>query len=388
MQTIGLIGGMSWESSAEYYRVLNELVRAEMGGLHSARCLLYSVDFAEIEELQTTGAWEEAGALLAAVAQSLEAAGAELLLLCTNTMHKVADAIESAVSIPLVHIADVVAEAVLAAGITRVGLLGTAFTMEQSFYRDRLATHGLEVIVPSADDRMAVHRIIYEELCLGVIREDSRQAQQAIIDRLVALGAEGIVLGCTELELLIRAGDVEVPVFPTTRLHAAAAVARALGSGPGDDLELLETAPDSEEAVNLVARYHEELAVRFPGGFDAARAAPLAGTEFCAPRGCFLIARRDGHAVACGAVRKLDGTTAEVKRLWVDPAVRGCGVGRALLAGLESAAARLGCRLVRLDTNRHLPEAISLYRSSGYREVLAYNDNCCADHWFEKAIGP
>ena len=285
MQTIGLIGGMSWESSAEYYRVLNELVRAEMGGLHSARCLLYSVDFAEIEELQTTGAWEEAGALLAAVAQSLEAAGAELLLLCTNTMHKVADAIESAVSIPLVHIADVVAEAVLAAGITRVGLLGTAFTMEQSFYRDRLATHGLEVIVPSADDRMAVHGIIYEELCLGVIREDSRQAQQAIIDRLVALGAEGIVLGCTELELLIRAGDVEVPVFPTTRLHAAAAVARALGSGPGDDLELLETAPDSEEAVNLVARYHEELAVRFPGGFDAARAAALAGTEFSAPRG-------------------------------------------------------------------------------------------------------
>ena len=359
----------------------------KMGGLHSARCLLYSVDFAEIEELQTTGAWEEAGALLAAVAQSLEAAGAELLLLCTNTMHKVADAIESAVSIPLVHIADVVAEAVLAAGITRVGLLGTAFTMEQSFYRDRLATHGLEVIVPSADDRMAVHRIIYEELCLGVIREDSRQAQQAIIDRLVALGAEGIVLGCTELELLIRAGDVEVPVFPTTRLHAAAAVARALGSGPGDDLELLETAPDSEEAVNLVARYHEELAVRFPGGFDAARAAPLAGTEFCASRGCFLVARRDGHAVACGAVRKLTGrrpkSSACGSILPVRPRRRPRPARRPRVRG---GAPGMPARALGHEPSSS--EAISLYRSSGYREVLAYNDNCCADHWFEKAIGP
>ena len=154
MQTIGLIGGMSWQSSAEYYRVLNELVREKLGGLHSARCLLYSVDFAEIEQLQTTGAWEEAGHLLAAAGQSLEDAGADFLLLCTNTMHKVADAIEAAVSIPLVHIADVAAEAVRGTGVTRVGLLGTAFTMEQSFYRDRLATHGLEVVVPSATDRM------------------------------------------------------------------------------------------------------------------------------------------------------------------------------------------------------------------------------------------
>ena len=352
MKTIGLIGGMSWESSAEYYRVINERVREEMGGLHSARCLLYSVDFAEIEELQTTGNWEEAGAFLAAIARSLEAAGAELLLLCTNTMHKVADAIEAAVSIPLVHIADVVAEAILAAGISRVGLLGTAFTMEQSFYRDRLGTHGLEIIIPSPDDRMAVHRIIYEELCLGVIRQDSRQAQKAIIDRLVDLGAEGIVLGCTELELLIRPDDIPVPVFPTTRLHAAAAVKRALGTGPGDDLELLETSPGNEDAVNLVARYYEELALRFPGGFTVDRAAAIADAEFCTPLGCFLIARRGGRAVGCGAVRKLDGTTAEVKRMWVDPAVRGCGVGRTLLAGLESAAARLGCRLVRLDTNQ------------------------------------
>ncbi len=228
MKTIGLIGGMSWESSAEYYRVLNKIVSEKMGGLHSARCLLYSVDFAEIEQLQATGAWEEAGDLLAAVGQCLEAAGADLLLLCTNTMHKVADAIEEAVSIPLVHIADVAAEAIRAAGVTRVGLLGTAFTMEQSFYKDRLAAHSLEVIVPSAADRAIIHRTIYEELCMGVIREESREAHRRIIDRLVAAGAGGVVLGCTELELLVRGDDAPVPVFPTTRLHAAAAVNRAL----------------------------------------------------------------------------------------------------------------------------------------------------------------
>ena len=271
MQTIGLIGGMSWQSSAEYYRVLNELVREKLGGLHSARCLLYSVDFAEIEQLQTTGAWEEAGHLLAAAGQSLEDAGADFLLLCTNTMHKVADAIEAAVSIPLVHIADVAAEAVRGTGVTRVGLLGTAFTMEQSFYRDRLATHGLEVVVPSATDRMVVHRIIYEELCMGVIREESREAHRAIIDRLVAAGAEGVVLGCTELELLVRADDAPVPVFATTRLHAAAAVDLALASRAEGHLELVETPPESKVAAQLLARYYEELNARFPGGFDVDR---------------------------------------------------------------------------------------------------------------------
>jgi aspartate racemase len=375
---------MSWESSAEYYRVLNELVREEMGGLHSARCLLFSVDFAEIEQLQAAGAWEEAGDVLAAAAQSLEEAGADLLLLCTNTMHKVANTIEAAVSIPLVHIADVAAEAIRAAGITRVGLLGTAFTMEQSFYKDRLAAHGLEVIVPSSADRMVVHRIIYEELCLGVIREESRQAHRAIIGRLVAAGAEGVVLGCTELELLVRANDVAVPVFPTTRLHAAAAVKKALAR---DDLELLEAPPESEAAARLLARYYEELTVRFPGGFDVDRTVAAPSAEPCPPFGCFLIARLEGRAVGCGAVRKLDETTAEIKRMWIDPAVRGRGVGRRLLAGLESAASRLGCRLVRLDTSSHLPEALGLYRSSGYSEIPPYNDNCYAHHWFEKSLG-
>lgn len=387
MQTVGLIGGMSWESSAEYYRLMNELVREEMGGLHSARCLLYSLDFAEIERLQSSGAWKEAEDLLVAAGQSLELAGADFLVLCTNTMHKVAEGLEAGVSIPLVHIADVVAEAVSATRITRVGLLGTAFTMEQSFYKDRLATRGLEVIVPSSADRKMVHRIIYEELCIGVIREESRAASRAIIGRLVSAGAEGIVLGCTELELLVRADDSPVPVFPTTRLHAAAAVKRLLASQADDDLELLEAPADGEVATRLLARYYEELASRFPGGFDVDRSVAAPEVELRPPSGCFLIVRIDGRSVGCGAVRKLDENTAEVKRMWIDPSVRGRGVGRRLLAGLESAAERLGCQLVRLDTSSHLPEALGLYRSSGYTEIPAYNDNFYAHHWFEKSLG-
>jgi aspartate racemase len=387
VKTIGLIGGMSWESSAEYYRTLNELVREEMGGLHSARCLLYSVDFAEIEQLQAAGAWEQAGELLATAAKSLEGAGADFLLLCTNTMHKVANVIEAAVSIPLVHIADVAADAIRAAGITRVGLLGTAFTMEESFYKDRLATHGLEVIVPSFADRIVVHRIIYEELCRGVIREESREHHRAIIGRLVAAGAEGVVLGCTELELLVRANDAPVPVFPTTRLHAAAAVHRALSQRDENDLELFEALPESEVAAQLLARYYEELAARFPGGFDVDRTVAAPSAELRPPSGCLLIVRLDGRAIGCGAVRKLDETTAEIKRMWIDPAVRGRGIGRRLLIGLESAAARLGCQLVRLDTSSHLPEALGLYRSTGYSEIPPYNDNRYAHHWFEKSLG-
>ncbi|WP_238993299.1 aspartate/glutamate racemase family protein [Nocardioides caldifontis] len=225
---IGLIGGMSWESSAEYYRLLNELVRERLGGLHSAECLLLSVDFAEVERLQVSGEWERAGELLAAAARDLEAGGAELLLLCTNTMHKVADAVAGAASVPLLHLADTTAQAVLGAGVREVGLLGTAFTMEQSFYRDRLAGHGLSVWVPPADDRALVHRVIYEELCLGIVREESRAAYQEVIGRLVDRGARGVVLGCTEIELLIGQEHSPVPVFPTTRLHAEAAVDLAL----------------------------------------------------------------------------------------------------------------------------------------------------------------
>ena len=228
MRTIGLLGGMSWESTAIYYQFANEIVRDRLGGLHSAPLLLSSVDFAEVEELQSSGRWDEAGELLAKEAQRLETAGADLLVLCTNTMHKVADAIEAAVSIPLLHLGDATAGAVRAAGLTTVGLLGTGFTMSQDFYRNRLESHGLTVLVPDADDQAMVHRVIYDELCLGVVRDESRAAYVDVVDRLVASGAEGIILGCTEIELLISPDDLEVPSFPTTRIHVEAAVDAAL----------------------------------------------------------------------------------------------------------------------------------------------------------------
>ncbi len=225
MACIGLLGGMSWESSAEYYRLLNELTAQRLGGLHSAECLLYSVDFADIEEMQVAGRWADAGARLAHAARSLEAGGADLVLLCTNTMHKVYDDVQAAVSVPVLHLGDATATAVQAAGLTRVGLLGTAFTMEQAFYRDRLASHGLEVLVPTAEDRAVVHRVIYDELCVGVVRPESHAAYLEVIDRLVAEGAEGVILGCTEIELLVKDGDTDVPLFLTTRLHVEAALA-------------------------------------------------------------------------------------------------------------------------------------------------------------------
>ena len=228
MRRIGMLGGMSWESSAEYYRLANVLVRERLGGLHSADLVLGSVDFAEIEAMQATGRWDEAGAVLAERAQSLEAAGAELLVLCTNTMHIVAAQVQRAVSIPLLHLGDVTAEAVLRAGVTSVGLLGTAFTMEEPFYVDWLRSHGLTVQVPAAEDRAVVHRIIYDELCLGVIRPESLAAYQAVVGRLVSAGASGVVLGCTEIELLLTQEDVDVPVFPTTTLHVEAAIDFAL----------------------------------------------------------------------------------------------------------------------------------------------------------------
>jgi aspartate racemase len=231
-RVVGMLGGMSWESTAEYYRLANELVRERLGGLHSARLLLASVDFAEIERLQVAGDWPRAGELLASEAARLERAGAELLVLCTNTMHRVADQVQAAVGIPLLHLADATAAAVRAAGLSTVGLLGTAFTMEQDFYRDRLAGHGLRVLVPDAPDRADVHRVIYDELCRGVVRPASRQVYRQVIERLVDAGAQGVVLGCTEIELLVGAADSSVPVFPTTRLHVEAAITAALDSGP------------------------------------------------------------------------------------------------------------------------------------------------------------
>ena len=229
MKTIGLLGGMSWESTLPYYRHINEAVRERLGGLHSARLVLYSLDFHEIEALQRQGDWAAAGTLLADAARRLESAGADFLLLCTNTMHKVADAIEAASALPLLHIADPTAAAIPAAGLQRVGLLGTRFTMEQPFYRQRLEDrHGIQVLVPDEPDRAEVHRVIYEELCRGVVSEASRQAYRQVITRLVARGAQAVILGCTEIGLLVRADDAEVPLFDTCVLHAQAAAERAL----------------------------------------------------------------------------------------------------------------------------------------------------------------
>ena len=231
MKMLGLIGGMSWESSAQYYRLINEGVRAARGPAASARLLLWSFDFAEIEALQRAGDWPAQTLLMIDAAQRLAAAGADHLLICTNTMHLMADEVEAAAGVPLLHIADPAGAAIRAAGMTKVGLLGTAFTMEQAFYRDRLAQrHGLEVLVPGEADRALVHRIIYDELIAGVVSEPSRAAYRAVIARLVDRGAEAVILGCTEIMLLIGPEDSAVPLFDTTALHAAAAVNALLES--------------------------------------------------------------------------------------------------------------------------------------------------------------
>ena len=228
MKTIGLLGGMSWESSIEYERMINEGVRSRLGGLHSADLIVRSYDFATIEAMQAAGDWDAAGVLLARDARMLQDAGAEIIVLCTNTMHLLADRIEAAIDVEFVHLADTTAAAVTAAGLRRVALLGTRYTMEADFYRGRLERHGLDVVVPDEPDRTMIHDVIYDELVQGIVRQESKDRYLAVIDRLVALGAEGIIAGCTEIELLVAAGDVGVPYFPTTRLHAEAAVVAAL----------------------------------------------------------------------------------------------------------------------------------------------------------------
>ncbi|WP_322071282.1 aspartate/glutamate racemase family protein [Paraburkholderia bannensis] len=229
MKTIGVIGGMSWESSAEYYRLLNSQMKARLGGHHNARSLMATVDFAQIEELQRAGDWEALGVLMAQAAQQLERGGADIVLLATNTMHRVCAAIEAAISIPFLHIADPTGAALRAANVTRVGLLGTRYTMEQDFYVGRLReVHGIEAIVPNEPDRAHVHRIIYDELCHGNVDAQSRRVYQRVIDDLAAHGAQGVILGCTEITLLIGQNDSTLPVFDTTALHAQAAADWAL----------------------------------------------------------------------------------------------------------------------------------------------------------------
>jgi len=229
MKTIGLIGGMSWESSLEYYRIVNQAMKEKLGGLHSARCVLYSVDFAEIEEAQRAGDWRGAADRLTDAARALERAGAECVVLCTNTMHKVAGDIQAGVRIPLLHIADAAGNAVRAAGMRTVGLLGTRFTMDEDFIsRPLTEKFGLRILLPEPVERDIVHDVIFRELCLGIIRPESRNRYVEIIGGLARRGAEGVILGCTEIELLIRAQDTPIPLFPTTRLHALAAVDFAL----------------------------------------------------------------------------------------------------------------------------------------------------------------
>jgi len=228
MKTIGLIGGMSWESSAEYYRLINEEVKQRLGGLHSAKCVLYSVDFDEIEICQRNGEWEKAGQILADAAYRLQLAGADFIVICTNTMHKVVDQIQARINIPLLHIADIAAQKVLSCGIKTVGLLGTQYTMEQNFYKSRLEARGIKVLIPKESDRVIVNTVIYNELCLGKIVEESRAKFKRIIEDLTEQGAEGIILGCTEIGLLVKPEDSTVPLFDTTLLHALGAVDFAL----------------------------------------------------------------------------------------------------------------------------------------------------------------
>lgn len=228
MKTIGLIGGMSWESSIEYYRMMNEQVRSQLGGLHSAKCLMYSVNFEEIERYQSEGNWKKAGETLGEVARSLEKGGADFIVICSNTMHMVLDYIEERIRIPVLHIADATANQIHEHGIRTVGLLGTKYTMEQNFYKQRIESNGIQVLIPNEEDREIVNKVIYEELCLGNIRSDSKAHYKEVIERLIQKGAEGIILGCTEIGLLIKPEDSNVPLFDTTSIHASEAVHKSL----------------------------------------------------------------------------------------------------------------------------------------------------------------
>ncbi|KPJ69225.1 aspartate racemase [candidate division WOR-1 bacterium DG_54_3] len=229
MKTIGLIGGMSWESSSEYYRIINKTVKERLGGLHSAQCIMYSADFEEIESLQHQGKWEELTTLMINFALSLEGAGADCIVICTNTMHKMAEEVEDNINIPLLHIADATAERIVEKGLGRLGLLGTSFTMEEDFYKKRLQEkYNIEVIIPSQSDREIIDRVIYNELCLGTIKQSSKEKYKEVIERLISDGADGVILGCTEIPLLISQEDVEIPLFDTTTIHAKSAVEFAL----------------------------------------------------------------------------------------------------------------------------------------------------------------
>lgn len=228
MKTIGLIGGMSWQSSIEYYRIINEEINKRLGGLHSAKCILFSVDFDETQRLQKEGEWELAGQILGEAAKSLEQAGAEFIIICTNTMHKVIHTVEPYIQIPILHIADATGSQIQKLSIRKVGLLGTKYTMEQDFYKSRIESMGIQVLIPNVEEREFINRVIFEELCLGDIQSFSKDYYKQVIQRLISQGAEGIILGCTEIGLLIKPEDAEIPLFDTTKIHAIASIEKAL----------------------------------------------------------------------------------------------------------------------------------------------------------------
>lgn len=228
MKTIGLIGGMSWQSSIEYYRIINEEINKRLGGLHSAKCILFSVDFDETQRLQKEGEWERAGQILGEAAKSLEQAGAEFIIICTNTMHKVIQTVEPYIQIPILHIADATGSQIQKLNIRKVGLLGTKYTMEQDFYKSRIESMGIQVLIPNVEEREFINHVIFEELCLGDIQSFSKDYYKQVIQRLISQGAEGIILGCTEIGLLIKPEDAEIPLFDTTKIHAIASIEKAL----------------------------------------------------------------------------------------------------------------------------------------------------------------
>ena len=366
MKTIGMIGGMSWESSAHYYRIINQETRARAGGQHSARVVMVSVDFAEVARLQHAGDWPALARLMAGAARGVEAGGADMLMICTNTMHKLADETAAAVNIPLLHICDATVAAVKAAGVGKVGLLGTAYTMEQDFYKGRMAALGLEVLVPGAEDRQAVHAIIYDELTQGRIEPASRAVMRDVIARLVERGAGGIVLGCTELMLLVQAEDSPVPLFDTLEIHARAAVDFALG---GADLAgRLKIRPWHDD---LAGAFHDINAEWIETMFtleDTDRDVLCNPHErIIAPGGDIRFVEAEGLGIvgAC-ALQKTGEGAFELTKMGVLATARGLKVGEFLLEAMIAQAGEMGARKLYLLTNAKCAAAVHLYEKLGF----------------------
>ena len=361
MKTIGMIGGMSWESSAHYYRIINQETRARLGGQHSARLVMVSLDFAEVAVLQHAGDWQALAGVMTKAARAAEAGGADMLMICTNTMHKLADEVTAAVNIPLLHICDATVAAVSKAGVARVGLLGTAYTMEQDFYKGRMQALGLDVLVPDADDRRIVHNIIYDELVQGCIEPASRVALAGVIARLVARGAAGIVLGCTELMLLVQTEDSAVPLFDTTEIHARAVVDFALRrrlkilswhddlAGAFHDInaqwiETMFTLEDTDRDV--LCNPHERIIA--PGG----------DIQFVEAEGLGIVG-------AC-ALQKTGEGAFELTKMGVLESARGLKAGEFLLEAMIARAGALGARKLYLLTNAKCAAAVHLYEKLGF----------------------